>query len=62
MSVGEVEVAGGVEGEALGGVECCGGCGATVAVEALGAGTGDGSEMAGGIDLADDVVCDLGEV
>jgi hypothetical protein len=62
MGVGEVEVACGVEGEALWGVECRGGCGATVAGEALSTGAGDGGEMTSDIDLADDVVRDLGEV
>ncbi len=62
MGVGEVEIVGGVEGEALRGVECGGGGGAIVAGEALGAGAGDGGDVAGGVDFADDVVRGFGEV
>ncbi len=62
VGVGDVEVVCGVEGEALGGVECGGGGGAAVAGEALCAGAGDGGDVADGVDLADDVVGGLGEV
>ena len=62
MGVGDVEVVGGVEGEALRGVELGGGGGAVVAGEALGAGAGDGGDVAEGVDLADDVVAGLGDV
>src|SRR5437867_3338931 len=46
----------------VGGVEGGGGGGAGVAGEALGAGAGDGGDVAGGVDLADDVASGLGEV
>ena len=62
VGVGEVEVAGGVEGEALGGVECGGDGGAIVAREALCAGAGDSADLAEGVDFADVVVGCLGDV
>ena len=62
MGVGDVEIVCGVEGEALRRVECGGGGGAVVAGEALSAGAGDGGDVAGGVDLADDVVRGFGEV
>ncbi len=62
VGVGEVEIVGGVESEALGRVECGGGGGAGVAGEALRAGAGDGGDVAGGVDFADDVASGLGEV
>ena len=61
VGVGDVEGGGG-EGEALWGVELGGGGGAVVAGEALGAGSGDGGDVAEGVDLADDVVAGFGDV
>ena len=62
MGVGDVEVVGCIEGQALGRVELGGGGGAVVAGEALRAGAGDGGDLAEGVDLADDVVAGFGDV
>ena len=61
--VGEVEVAGGVDGEAVRKGESGGGGGAVVSGEGWSAGTGDGGDDAGGgVDAADAVVVGVGEV
>ena len=61
--VGEVEVAGGVEGEGGGEIELGGGGEGVVAGEAGDAGAGDGGDDAGGeVEFADAVVVGVGDV
>src|SRR5207249_4556711 len=60
--VGDVEVAGGIEGHAIGCGELRGGRGAAVAREATGATTGVGRDGAPGGDLADAAVVVVGDV
>ena len=62
VGVGDVEVVGGVESEALRRVECGGGGRAIVAGEALCTCSGNGGDVAGGIDFANDVVRGLHKV
>src|SRR5439155_1371940 len=62
VRVGDVEVAGGIEGHAVGAAELSGGRGAAVAREALRTGAGVGRDGAAGGDLPDAVVLTLRDV
>ena len=63
VGVGEVEVVGGVEGQAGWGVDGGGEGGAVVACVGLGAVSGDGGDGAGGeVELADAVVVGVGDI
>ena len=62
MGVGDVKVADRVEGEALWGIEGGGGGRAVIAGEALGAGPGDGGDLASGVDFSNEVAGGFGEV
>ena len=62
VAVGDVEIVYSVESEALRRVECGGDGGASVAGEALRSRSGDGGDVADGVDFADDVVRGLGNV
>jgi len=62
VSIGYVEIASCIESEALGRVQGRSGGEAVVSGEALCAGSGDGGDVACGVDLADDVICGFGQV
>ena len=62
VGVGEEEVAEGVEGEAVGGVERGGGGGAVVAGEALRTGAGDDGDVAGSVNFSDEVAGGFSQV
>src|ERR1700722_20396296 len=62
MRVGDVEVAGGVDGDAGGRIEIGGGCGCAVASITLDSSAGDNRDRAGTRYFADDVIPGVGKV